>query len=300
MNYFDNFLKYIESEKRYSPNTIFAYENDLKQFLLFLENNNIMTPVDVSVKIIRQWVVQLSENKINPNSIKRKIATIRTFYRYLEREEVINKNPAKIINLPKTAKKLPIFVRENEMETLLDEIDYGSDFEGIRNNLILELFYGTGMRLSELTGLKNSDIDLERQLVKVLGKRNKERLIPLTTESIRLLKIYFDIKNQTFGNNFSPWLFLLKNGKKIYNKCVYHIVNKSLKAVTTISKKSPHVLRHTFATVLLNKGADINAIKELLGHANLGATEIYTHNTFEILNNIYNQAHPRAEEIMED
>jgi integrase/recombinase XerC len=267
----------------------------LKQFLLFLENKGIVSPVDVNGKTIRQWVVQLYEEGINLNSIKRKIASIRSFYGYLQRNEIITKNPALIINLPKTPKRLPIFVQEKEMETLLDRIDYGSDFEGIRNKLILELFYGTGMRLSELTGLRNTDINSEQQLVKVLGKGNKERLIPLTTESRRLLKIYLDVKNETFGNNFSPWLFLLKNGDKIYNKLVYRIVNTSLKAVTTISKKSPHVLRHTFATVLLNKGAEINAVKELLGHANLNATQIYTHNTFKILQNIYNQAHPRAE-----
>jgi len=180
------------------------------------------------------------------------------------------------------------------MEKLLDNIEYTPDYEGVRNKLILELFYGTGMRLSELSQLKTIDVDIEKQLVKVLGKGNKERLIPLTKEAVRLMKIYFDKKDETFGKEFSQWLFLSKKGDKIYNKLIYRIVNTSLKAVTTISKKSPHVLRHSFATILLNRGADINAIKELLGHANLKATEIYTHNTFEILNKIYKQAHPRA------
>jgi len=294
MNYTESFLKYIDSEKRYSQNTIIAYENDLKQFFLFLKNESIMTPVDVNTKIIRQWVVKLYDEGKNPESIKRKITSIRTFFRYLQKIEIIEKNPAKFVAVPKTPKRLPQFVRENEMELLLDKIDYGSDFEGIRNKLILELLYGTGMRLSELSGLRNTDIDLKENLVKALGKGNKERLIPLTKESVGLLKTYLLIKDETFGKNFSQWLLLTKKGEKIYNKLIYRTVNAHLKAVTTISKKSPHVLRHTFATILLNKGADINAIKEILGHANLKATEIYTHNTFEILNNIYKQAHPRA------
>jgi len=295
MNYTESFYKYIETEKRYSLHTVTAYKNDLKQFYSFLEDKNISTPVEVNVKTIREWVVKLSEDGIVSRSIQRKITTIRKFYKHLQRIGQIEKNPAKIVNLPKTPKKLSPFVREKEMEKLLDVVEFGTEFEGIRNKLIIELFYGTGMRLSEMVGLKNSDVDLSARLIKVLGKGNKERLIPMTTESVRLINIYIEKKDEFFGQNFSPWLFLTKKGDKIYNKLIYRIVNTSLKAVTTIDKKSPHVLRHTFATVLLNRGADINAIKELLGHSNLKATEIYTHNTFEILNNIYKQAHPRAE-----
>ena len=294
MNYTESFLGYIKSEKRYSRHTVIAYENDLKQFFSFLEENDVTNPVEVNSKTIRYWIVNLHENKIVPRSIHRKISTIRAFYKYLQKMEIRADNPAKLVNMPKIPKQLPTFVKENEMEILLDNIETETDFESVRNKLILELFYGTGMRLSELTGLKNTDINLNEKMVKVLGKRNKERLIPLTTEAVRILKTYFDKKDETFGENFSNQLLLTKKGDKIYNKLVYRVVNSSLNKVTTINKKSPHVLRHTFATTLLNRGADINAIKELLGHANLNATQIYAHNTFETLKSIYKQAHPRA------
>lgn len=294
MDYIEGFLKHLETEKRYSHHTVIAYENDLKQFIAFLEEKNISTPVAVNSKIVREWVVQMYDDGIVARSIHRKITSIRKYFKHLQRLEVIVKNPAQIVNLPKTPKKLTPFLRENEMETLLDKVEFGTEYEGVRNKLIIELFYGTGMRLSEMSGLKNSDINLSGKLIKVLGKGNKERLIPMTKESEHLINIYQGKKDETFGKNFSSWFLLTKKGDKIYNKLIYRIVNTSLKAVTTVEKKSPHVLRHTFATVLLNRGADINAIKELLGHANLNATQIYTHNTFEILNNIYKQAHPRA------
>ena len=294
MNYTESFFKYLEFEKRYSHHTIIAYENDLKQFLSFLELKEISHPSEVNVRTIREWVVSLNNDGIIPRSIHRKISSVRAFFKHLQRLEVVENNPAQLVNLPKTPKHLPVFVRESEMENLLDRVEFGADFEGLRNNLILELFYGTGMRLSEMVELKTTDIDINGKIVKVLGKGNKERLIPLTKESVRILNMYNEVKEQEFGKNFSLWLLLTKKGEKIYHKLVYRIVNSSLKMVTTIQKKSPHVLRHTFATVLLNRGADINAIKELLGHANLNATQIYTHNTFETLNAIYKQAHPRA------
>ena len=293
MNYFESFFSYLESEKRYSRHTIIAYDNDIKQFISFLSAKNISNPVSVNAKIIREWVISLHNEGIIPRSIHRKISTIRAFYKHLQKLEIIDNNPAKLVNLPKTPKRLPSFVREKEMELLLDKVDFGTDFEGIRNKLIIELFYGTGMRLSEMLNLKNNDIDLNGKLVKVLGKGNKERLIPLTKESIRILNLYLQKRDETFGKDYSNYLLLTKKGDKIYNKLVYRIVNTYLKTVTTINKKSPHVLRHTYATTLLNRGADINAIKELLGHVNLKATEIYTHNTFETLNAIYKQAHPR-------
>jgi integrase/recombinase XerC len=271
-----------------------AYTKDLKQFHSFLDMKNITSPVEVKPKIIREWVVFLNKEGIIPRSIHRKISAVRSYFKHLQKLEIIDNNPAQHVNLPKIPKRLPTFVREKEMETLLDRVDFGADFEGVRNKLIFELFYGTGMRLSEMVELKDYDADSTAQLVKVLGKGNKERLIPLTNESMHLLKIYRKIKDETFGKNHSPWLLLTNKGEKIYHKLIYRVVHSSLGMVTTIQKKSPHVLRHTFATVLLNRGADINAIKELLGHANLSATEIYTHNTFETLNAIYKQAHPRA------
>ena len=290
----EGFLEYLTHEKRYSRHTVVAYEGDLKQFFAYLEMEGVASLPQIRHKTIREWVVQLHNQGIAPRSIHRKVSSVKTFFKHLQRIGVVETNPAQLVVLPKIPKKLPVFLQEKEMEVLLDQVDYGNDFEGVRNKLILELFYGTGMRLSEMVELKHSDLDLGRKLVKVLGKRNKERLIPLTNESVLLLNTYIIVKDQTFGNAYSPWLLLTRGGDKIYHKLIYRVVNTSLKLVTTLQKKSPHVLRHTFATVLLNRGADLNAIKELLGHCNLNATQIYTHNTFEKLNAIYKQAHPRA------
>lgn len=290
----EGFLEYLKHEKRCSRHTVVAYEGDLKQFFSFLETSGISALPQVRHKTIREWIVQLHNAGIAPRSIHRKVSSIKTFFKHLQRMGVLENNPARLVVLPKIPKKLPFFLQEKEMEVLLDQVDYGNDYEGVRNKLILELFYGTGMRLSEMVELKHSDLDMGRKLVKVLGKRNKERLIPLTNESVLLLNTYNIVKDQTFGKGYAPWLLLTRNGDKIYHKLIYRVVNASLKLVTTMQKKSPHVLRHTFATVLLNRGADLNAIKELLGHCNLNATEIYTHNTFEKLNAIYKQAHPRA------
>lgn len=290
----EGFFEYLKYEKRCSPHTVIAYEGDITQFFSFLEASGLTTLCDVRAKTIRDWIVQLHNNGVGPRSIHRKVSSLKSFFKHLQRHGIVEGNPAQLVNLPKIPKRLPSFLREKEMETLLDHIDFGIDYEGIRNNLILELFYGTGMRLSEMVELRNVDIDLSRNLVKVLGKRNKERLIPLTNESLRVLSAYNIIKEQTFGTLGLPWLLLTNKGDKIYHKLIYRVVNSNLQLVTKMQKKSPHILRHTFATVLLNRGADINAIKELLGHSNLHATEIYTHNTFETLNAIYKQAHPRA------
>jgi integrase/recombinase XerC len=210
------------------------------------------------------------------------------------REGQIETSPVDGVVLPKLPKNLPDFVKEKEMDFLLDQVPFGEDYPGVRDRTIIDLFYGTGIRLSELVALKDRDIDLKGGLIKVLGKRNKERLVPITRSSIHSITNYIEIRDTTFGVERRNSFFLTDKGAPIYHKMVYRIVNKHLKSVTTLAKKSPHVLRHTFATVLLNRGADINAIKELLGHANLNATQIYTHNTFEKLSSIYNQAHPRA------
>ncbi len=294
MQHIDSFFQYLKNEKRTSPHTIVAYRGDLNQFFTYLGGEDRETLAQVRSKTVRNWIVALHEEGMSPRTIHRKISSIRTFYKHLQHMEVLDSNPAMVVNLPKIPKRLPQFVRESEMVTLLDHEDFGSDYEGIRNKLIIELFYGTGMRLSELVALQQQDIYLNDGLVKVLGKRNKERLIPLTRESIFLIKEYYEVKNTTFGKNYSKWLFLTLKGEQIYHKLVYRVVNSSLSKVTTMQKKSPHILRHSFATVLLNRGADLNAIKELLGHSNLNATQIYAHNTFEKLNAIYKQAHPRA------
>jgi integrase/recombinase XerC len=290
----EGFFEYLKFEKRCSTHTVVAYEGDLKQFFSFIEATGVQTLADVNPKTIRAYIVFLHHHGIGPRSIHRKISSINTFFKHLQRQGAVDSNPAQHVVLPKTPKKLPSFLREKEMETLLDHVDFGADFEGVRNKLIIELFYGTGMRLSEMVELRIRDIDLSQKMVKVLGKRNKERLIPLTNESVLLLHTYNKVKEDTFGAEFSPWLLLTNKGDQIYHKLIYRVVNSSLQLVTTLKKKSPHILRHTYATVLLNRGADLNAIKELLGHSSLNATSIYTHISFETINAIYKQAHPRA------
>jgi integrase/recombinase XerC len=232
-------------------------------------------------------------NGITARSVNRKLSALKSFYHYLVRENILESNPVKKVILPKTNKKLPVFVQEKNMDMLLDHINFGNDFEGIRNRLIIEMLYFTGMRVNELTGLRCSDLNLVDSSLKVLGKRNKERIIPLISEIVSTLDVYL-AKRSELAVGTSDYLFLTAKGGKVYNRLAYRIVNQYLTLVTTLDKRSPHVLRHTFATHMLNKGADLNAIKEILGHANLSATEVYTHNTFEKLKKIYKQAHPRA------
>lgn len=242
---------------------------------------------------IREWIVYLMENNISARSINRKISTLKSFFKFLHREGHITKNPLLKISSPKNQKKLPSFVEKNKMDLLLDKIEFANDFEGVRDSLIIEILYLTGIRLSELINIKLTDVDFGEKAIKVLGKRNKERLVPITNELINSINYYIKHRNQLkhIENNY---LLLTQKGEKVYPKLIYRIVNRYLELVTTIEKKSPHVLRHTFATHMLNNGADLNAIKEILGHANLSATEVYTHNTFEKLKSIYKQAHPRA------
>jgi len=236
--------------------------------------------------MVRNWIAHLLSNNISARSVNRKITTLKTYFRFLMREDAIKLNPMQKIIAPKTSKRLAVFVEEIKMEKLFNEIDFGEGVLAARDRLILELFYFTGIRLSELVSLKKSDIDFSKSTIRVLGKRNKERLIPVT------LYILDKIKALNLSN-ISTFLFVSKKGEQISTKQVYRLVNKYLGLVTSLDKKSPHILRHTFATHMLNNGADINAVKELLGHANLSATEIYTHNTIEKLKTVYKQAHPR-------
>ncbi len=294
----NSFIKYLQFEKRYSSHTIRSYSIDLDQFFSFCKHSlKHFDPLNISHKIIRSWIVYLMENNISPRSVNRKITTLKSFYKFLIREKLIAHNPLdKILSL-KINKKLPFFVEEAQMNILLSGtsgIDFGDDYEGFRNRLIIEMFYLTGIRLSELINLKNTDVDTHNLTIKVLGKQNKERIIPFSKNLKKSIDEYVEKKNKSLNLQKNNYFFLTKKGNKIYEKLVYRVVNKYLHFVTTIEKKSPHILRHTFATHILNKGADLNAIKELLGHANLSATQIYTHNTFEKLKKIYKQAHPRA------
>ena len=285
-----SFIQYITTVKHYSGHTVISYQNDLEQFMAFCDLSDDQIP---DHHHIRDWIVALMNKGISTRSVNRKISSLKSFYRFLVHEGILNGNPVKKILLPKTDKRLPVFVNEANMNQLLDTISFGDDFEGIRNRLIMEMLYFTGMRVNELTGLRNSNVNLDESSVKVLGKRNKERIIPLIPEIISTIKVYLAKRSEEFTGE-SDYIFITPKGKKLYARLVYRVVHKFLTLVTTLDKRSPHVLRHTFATHMLNKGADLNAIKEILGHANLSATEVYTHNTFEKLKKIYKQAHPRA------
>ncbi len=288
----EDFINYIRFEKRFSNHTIVAYQNDLLQFSDFLQSTYNTNEInDANHLLIRSWIVDLMNKKITPRSVNRKITTLKTFYKFLLRQKIVSENPMLKIQAPKTSKKLPVFVEKEKMDALLDNIEFGDDFSGKRNKLIIELFYSTGMRLTELINLKITDVDFYNNQLKVLGKRNKERIIPFSQELKLTIENYLTVKREVSENDF---LLTLNSGKKLYEKFVYNIVKSYLSHVTTIDKKSPHVLRHTFATHMLNNGADLNAIKDLLGHANLSATQIYTHNTVEKLKNIHKQAHPRG------
>jgi integrase/recombinase XerC len=286
-----SFLEYLQYEKRFSNHTILAYSNDLAQFSEYLQiTYEIKELPEISHTLIRSWIVSMMDQKMSPRSVNRKITTLKTFYKYLLRQQVVTENPMLKIQSPKTSKRLPVFVEKDNMDALLDTIEFGSDFDGERNKLIMELLYATGIRLSELINLKQANVDLNSCQLKVLGKRNKERIVPFNNALKQLIEGYLEHEE----TKESYYLFVTKKGKKLYEKFVYRVVNKYLSQVTSISKKSPHVLRHTFATHMLNNGADLNAIKELLGHANLSATQVYTHNTVEKLKNVHKQAHPKA------
>jgi integrase/recombinase XerC len=293
MLYKDDFLSYLRFEKRYSPHTVDSYENDLKQYQLFCEQAGSGSFV-LDSSIIRLWIVSLLENGISARTVNRKLSTLKTFSRFLIRQGVISVNPLNKVLKPKMSKRIPAFVDEEKLNEFLENYEFGEDYPGKRNQIIIELLYQTGMRRSELIGLKIGSVNFGENHLRVLGKRNKERLIPINNDLGRLLKEYIGQRNLSFPVQNSDSLLLTSKAQPVYPKMVYRIITEFLKMVTTLEKKSPHVLRHSFATHLLNRGADLNAIKELLGHSNLSATQIYTHTTFEKLKNIYKQAHPRA------
>jgi len=301
----ERFIRYIKFEKRYSKHTVSAYQSDLDQFFNFLNNPDKQTPAPEAIIThpsqithyhIRNWMVEMMNQNIIARSINRKIATLRKYFKFLVQEGVIEVNPASKINTPKIPKNLPVIVEDVKLTQMLDENEvFGHDFKGLRDKLVIEMLFGTGMRLSELIGLKEADINTYEGTVKVLGKRNKERIIPVNNELKLLIAEYQELKKkQEFFSNNSSALIVTDKGADAYAKLIYLIVQKYLSYISTQNKKSPHVLRHTFATSLLNRGADLNAIKELLGHANLSATQIYTHNSVERLKSIYKQAHPKA------
>ncbi len=291
------FLSYLQYERRYSAHTIKAYESDLTQFFdyLAMEYGAMEIPA-ITHFFIRSWIVSLIDQGVLPRSVNRKITTLKSFFRFLLKENVIQQNPMVKIQSPKTGKKLPAYIDEKKMNDLFSEIHFEDGFKGVRDRTMLELFYGTGMRLSELIGLDVGDINFGNQTVKVFGKRSKERIIPISNILTDSLKGYIN-ERQLFlseSGKQSNRLFFNKPGLNMNPKFVYRTIKKYLGMVTTGDKKNPHVLRHTFATHMLNNGAEINAVKEILGHSSLAATQVYTHNTIEKLKNIYKQAHPKA------
>ena len=295
MNHKESFLQFLLSGKRYSPHTVRSYRIDLDQFFTFLSENDMPSGVnDITSHQIRAWIVNLMDSDISPVTVHRKISCLRRFYRYLRKEGIVQTDPLEKVVLPKQKKRLPVFVGKEELDNLLDAVDFGEDFKGLRNRTIIEMLYFTGMRRAELTGIRYDDVNLPDATVKVTGKRNKQRIIPLAKPFISRLREYIQARNEIVSGTENSWFFITDKGNKLYDKYVYNIVKGYLSMVTTIEKKSPHILRHTFATHMLNRGADLNAIKEFLGHANLSATQVYTHNTFEKLKRIYKQAHPRA------
>jgi len=288
------FLVYLRLERNYSERTVVSYGTDLREFGDYLENADAeLDFTKVHSDNIRNWVVSLMDEGRAATSVNRKLSALRSFYRFLLKKKEIKVNPTLKIVGPKKKKPLPSFVREKDMDKLLDEISFDEGFEGCRDRLILEMFYTTGMRLSELIGLDDADVDVSARLVKVTGKRNKQRLIPFGNELAEDLLIYIKVRNETLPHGAKAF-FVLKDGKRMYPMAVYRIVRRSLSKVVTLKKKSPHVLRHTFATAMLNDDAELRSVQELLGHESLVTTEVYTHTTFEELKKVYEQAHPRA------
>lgn len=293
MTRIEDFLIYLQAEKRYASHTIKAYKNDLDQFHAFCQEHE-HEGMDLHYKTIRSWVVTLMDAGYNPRTVHRKLTSLKTYCKYLIRLGELDANPLDRVLKPKLSKRIPSFVDEKNMNTLLDTYDFGDDFTGSRNRLIIDLLYQTGMRRSELIGLKTGSVNKEGKSIKVKGKRDKERIIPLNQDLVVAIDDYLEYRYNVLTDIDEDHLIITEKGRPAYDKLIYRIVNKYLAMVTTLDKKSPHILRHTFATHMLNRGADLNAIKELLGHANLSATQVYTHNTFKKLKYIYNQAHPRA------
>ena len=290
----DSFLDYLRYERNYSEKTVLAYGEDISQLREFAQEEiGDFNPAEVTPELIREWIVSLMDKGYASTSVNRKLSSLRSFYKFLLKKKVVLVDPLRKITGPKNKKPLPSFLKENEMNRLLDDTDFGEGFEGCRDHLIIEMFYATGIRLSELIGLDDKDVDFSASLLKVTGKRNKQRLIPFGDELKEGMLEYVNVRNEQVLESGGAF-FVRKNGERLYKNLVYNLVKRNLSKVVTLKKRSPHVLRHTFATTMLNNEAELGAVKELLGHSSLATTEIYTHTTFEELNKVYKQAHPRA------
>jgi len=290
----ESFLDYLQYERNYSEKTVLAYGEDISQLREFAQEEiGDFNPAEVTPELIREWIVSLMDKGYASTSVNRKLSSLRSFYKFLLKKKVVLVDPLRKITGPKNKKPLPSFLKENEMNRLLDDTDFGEGFEGCRDHLIIEMFYATGIRLSELIGLDDKDVDFSASLLKVTGKRNKQRLIPFGDELKEGMLEYVNVRNEQVLESGGAF-FVRKNGERLYKNLVYNLVKRNLSKVVTLKKRSPHVLRHTFATTMLNNEAELGAVKELLGHSSLATTEIYTHTTFEELKKVYKQAHPRA------
>ncbi|WP_461788191.1 tyrosine-type recombinase/integrase [Pedobacter sp.] len=291
----NDFLTYLKHEKRYSPHTLTSYQKDLAQFEEFLVDEQVTNLSHVKTTNIKNFLVHLLQHHLTEAAVNRKLSCLKSYYKFLQREGIIETNPASLVKALKTPKRLPVFIEEVKMDQLLDSDELFDDsFSGKRNKLIIEVLFGTGMRLAELINLKDKDVSSYESVVKVLGKRSKERIIPLHQTLLKEIEEFISLKTLQNFDNKSPYLIVTNKGEQAYPKLIYRVVTSCLNEISTKEKKSPHVLRHSFASSLLNRGADLNAIKELLGHASLAATQVYTHSSIERLKSIYKQAHPRA------
>ncbi len=292
----ETFVQYLKYEKRASEHTLLAYETDLNQFSDFLKQTYDLTSISkADASQIRAWTVHLLTQDISTNTIHRKLATLKSYFKFLRYRELIKRDPMQKVIAPKKGKRLPTFIHENHLHQLFDEVDFGTGFKGQRNRLVLEILYCTGMRRSEIIDLKLENIDYASRVFKVAGKGGKQRLVPFTAFLERNIEAYLPLRAEAFPSVTINNLLLTDRGKPLYPKLVYNIVHRYLSLVTTVEQRSPHVLRHSFATHLSDNGAELNAVKELLGHSSLAATQIYTHNTIEKLKKAYKQAHPKAE-----
>lgn len=289
-----SFLEYLRAERRASSHTLVAYRTDLEQFSAYLADTySIVDLAEVKTLHVRSWLASLRESGVSARSIQRKRSGLSTFYKYMRREGKVDSDPVSRTRSPKTEKRLPVFADQLSMDRMIEETDWPDDFSGKRDRLILILLYESGIRLSELIGLKTSDVDFEKKVFRVLGKRNKERVLPLLEKTIEQVNAYLLERRKAHGQEV-PELLLTDSGSKLYPKFVYRKVNSYLRRVSTLDKRSPHVLRHTFATHMLNNGAQLNTVKELLGHASLAATQVYTHNTIEKLKRVHSDNHPKG------
>ncbi len=293
MQEIDDFLAYLLADRAYSPRTVATYSDALAEFEAYMAQlDGSLTWRTLHVDVVRGWMAQLMNDGCGARTVNKKLSALRSFYRYLLRMKRVEHNPLSLLRNPKAVKPLPVFLRESEMDRLFDDVTFPSNYEGVRDRLILLTFYSTGIRLSELVGLDVADVDLSQQELKVTGKRNKQRIVPFGQELCQAFREYIPLWRQAGGQDGA--LFLSLKGKRISGAQVQRVVKQYLSLVTSQKKRSPHVLRHTFATVMLNHGADLETIRELLGHESVATTEVYTHTTFADLKKAYEQAHPRA------